>query len=235
MTSVVEDADFTLIYFPLLAKGFGPALVAEFSGLKWNGPKTIGWSSRNDWKTMKPTTTFGQLPLLKTKDGLQINQTTAIVNWIAKKAGTKLSGENEKDWIMSQMLVAEGEDLYAKMQQHQPTMYVELGRTDRFKGNLDQHRTWWNEWLPNHLQFLEKMLTDDNVNFTSTGFTVGEIMLFAYIYQMDLVKPIDMFANTPKLKKWYDGMASHKSVQNVVSGNSNYGELKQYFITPKTD
>ena len=38
------------------------------------------------------------------------------------------------------------------------------------------------------------------LNFTKNGCTVGEIMLFAYMYQMDLVKPIDMFANTPKLK-----------------------------------
>ena len=27
-----DDAAFTLVYFPLLAKGLGPALVAEFSG-----------------------------------------------------------------------------------------------------------------------------------------------------------------------------------------------------------
>ena len=79
------NSEFSLIYFPLLAKGFGVALVAEFSGLPYDGPKTLKWTSKTDWKALKPTTTFGQLPLLRTKDGIQISQTTAIVNWIAKK------------------------------------------------------------------------------------------------------------------------------------------------------
>ena len=229
--NVVDDADFTLIYFPLLAKGFGPALVAEFSGLSWNGPKTLNWSP-TEWKVLKPTTTFGQLPLLKTKEGIQINQSTAVVNWIAKKAGEKLSGANEKDWVISQMLIAEGDELYAKLQQHQPTIYVELSRPDKFKGTPEQHSKWWSDWVVNHFQFLERMLVDDNINFTSTGFTVGELMLFSYLHQMYLVMPLDMFANTPKLKKWYESMVTHETVKFVLSGNSNFGRLKQYFIKP---
>ena len=47
------------------------------------------------------------------------------------------------------------------------------------------------------------MLKDDNVNFTSTGYTVGEIMLFSYMHQMYLIMAIDMFVNTPKLKIFY--------------------------------
>ena len=31
------NSEFSLIYFPLLAKGFGVALVAEFSGLPYDG------------------------------------------------------------------------------------------------------------------------------------------------------------------------------------------------------
>ena len=35
---------FTLRYFPLMAKGLGPALVAEFSGLPWIGSKDAGYT-----------------------------------------------------------------------------------------------------------------------------------------------------------------------------------------------
>ena len=226
------NSEFSLIYFPLLAKGFGVALVAEFSGLPYDGPKTLNWTSKTDWKALKPTTTFGQLPLLRTKDGIQISQTTAIVNWIAKKAGERLLGANEQDWIISQMLIAEGEDLYVKMQQHQPTIYVALGRTDKFKGNMEQHNKFWSEWVVNHFQFLERMLKEKNINFTSTGYTAGELMLFAYIHQMHLVMPDDMFVKTPKLRKFYEHMAKHSLVEKVLSGNSNFGKLNQYFIKP---
>ena len=82
------------------------------------------------------------------------------------------------------MLIAEGEDLYAKMQQHQPTM---LHRQNLI--NLkehEQHDKFWSEWVVNHFQFLERMLKEENMNF-DTGYTAGELMLFAYIHQMYLV------------------------------------------------
>ena len=47
------NSEFSLIYFPLLAKGFGVALVAEFSGLPYDGPKTLKWTSKTDWKALQ--------------------------------------------------------------------------------------------------------------------------------------------------------------------------------------
>ena len=41
MPSSAEGGPFTLIYFPLMAKGLGPVLVAEFSGLSWQGPAAV--------------------------------------------------------------------------------------------------------------------------------------------------------------------------------------------------
>ena len=41
-----------LYYFPLMAKGLGPALVAELSGLPWLGPKDLGFT-RDDWPKLK--------------------------------------------------------------------------------------------------------------------------------------------------------------------------------------
>ena len=59
---------FEIRYFPLLAKGLGPALVAEHSGLPWSGSETLGFSIERDWATLKPRTPFGQLPLLTVVD-----------------------------------------------------------------------------------------------------------------------------------------------------------------------
>lgn len=55
------------------------------------------------------------MPLLKTPDGLVIGQSTAIANYIAKKAGAVLEGDSDKDYAVSQMLMAEGEDIYSML------------------------------------------------------------------------------------------------------------------------
>ncbi len=66
-------------------------------------------------RSPQPSTPFGQLPILEA-DGLTIGQSTAIANYVARRAGKALEGESDAEFAMSQMLMAEGEDLYAAMQ-----------------------------------------------------------------------------------------------------------------------
>ena len=69
--------------------------------------RRASWCRRPfEWSKLKPTTPFGQLPLMTMPDGAQIAQTVAIINVIAKMAGTEGTGS---DFAMSQMLIAEGE------------------------------------------------------------------------------------------------------------------------------
>merc|ERR1711966_515781 len=92
-------------YFPLMAKGLQPTLVLEVGGLGWDASPV----QFDEWGALKPTTPFGQLPILTTDDGA-FAQSTAIVNIMARKAG--IEGKTDKDFAISQMLIAEGEDLY---------------------------------------------------------------------------------------------------------------------------
>ena len=61
--------------------------------------------------------------------------------------------------------------------------------------------------------------------------SAGELLLFAYLYQMSLCKP-DVLAATPKVGAWYAALLRSERVQKVVTGKSSFGEMKQYFITP---
>ena len=79
--------------------GLAPTLVAEHSGLP----------------------SFGQLPILDT-GSFVVRQTVTICNYIGRAAGTECRDVNE--YTMSQMLMAEGEDLYNLMQRYQPTVFV---------------------------------------------------------------------------------------------------------------
>ena len=103
-----------LIYFPVYAKGLQLALAAEMSGQDWEGITTEA-DGPNSWKTIKGSgiAPFGQMPLLKTPSGLVIAQSTAIANYIGKKAG--MLGSTDEDFALSQMCMAEAEDIYSMM------------------------------------------------------------------------------------------------------------------------
>ena len=108
-TSTPESPKMTLDYFPVMAKGLGPTLVAQFSGLDWEGPAYVDMQPTGvklDYKKVSP---FGQRPILIV-DGITMSQTVAIISYIGRKAG--MMGDTDKDFAMSQMLLAEAEDVY---------------------------------------------------------------------------------------------------------------------------
>ena len=211
-----------LTYFSVMAKGLGPAICCELSGLDWDGPKTSGFNADTDWAALKPTTPFGQLPLLEV-DGLRIAQCVAIVNYIGKKAGT--DGHGRAEFATSQMLLAEAEDIYAGLQKFCATAFVPLEK----KCTPQEAAAWWDGkiGLPSHLEKLEALLGDSGA-FTSTGTTVGEAYLFSMLHQMVLVKE-DVLDATAGLKKFHTDMAARPEVAKVLSGESAFGPWQQYF------
>ena len=210
-----------LTYFPLMARGLGPALVAECSGLPWTGPKDTGFTFAA-WEDLKASgaSPFGQLPLLRDGD-LAVGQTIAILNYVGRKAGTE--GKDDAEFAVSQMLLAEGEDLFALLNKHQPTMYASLEK----KPQADQTKL-WGELVPGELGKLETLL-GERKSFTSSGKTPGELYVFAVVHQIVLVKPgcLEAF---PHFKAFYEGYLADASVQKVLKGESNFGPIEPYFV-----
>ncbi|CAK9031125.1 unnamed protein product [Durusdinium trenchii] len=220
-----------LYYFPLMAKGLGPALVAEFSGLPWVGPKDLGFT-RDDWPKLKESGKchFGQLPLLE-NGSVRVSQCLAIVNYMARLSG--MEGATPEEFAMSQSLLAEGEDLYAAMQKFQPTVSVKLGDLGRDgmtrKGDREAFTKFWEEWVPDQMRKLDALVNGDQ--FTSTT-TVGELYLWSMLHQMKLCQP-SLFSGTDQLASFYTRLENDPKVQRVVTGKSSFGELNQYFVNPE--
>merc|ERR1712216_396526 len=124
-------------YFDVLAKGLQPVLCLEISGLAWEGGPPA------DWAAMKPNTPFGQMPVL-TDGQVTLAQSIAICNYIGKKAD--MLGANDAEFGLSQMLMAEGEDLYAMMQKYVPTVFVPLKK----KLGQEGYDKFWAEIAPKH-------------------------------------------------------------------------------------
>ena len=191
-----------LRYFPLLARGLGPSLVLEHSGLPWAGNRDLPFSIAADWASLKPTTPFGQLPLLRVAGLPPIAHTAAIINYVGRAAGTE--GKSAADYAWSQMLLAEAEDLYTLMQNFVPTCYMRLVDTAAgvltSKGDLHDYHRFWRTLLPAKLQKLERLLrtrAQAGAGAEAAGAEAaeanehlpGELQLFSIVYQAWLVEP----------------------------------------------
>jgi hypothetical protein len=249
---------FELRYFPLLAKGLGPALVLEHSQLNWRGNRDLPFAISDHWAALKPTTPFGQLPLLSAPStGLVLAQTTAIVNYVGRIAGTE--GSTNEAYAVSQMLIAEAEDLYAMMNKFLPTVYKRLSTSDitTSKGTREDYDRFWSVLLPAQLEKLERLFDGPAGEIVCSpslrqksvgpqpGFLTGELYLWSMLYQCTLVDeaacwptvakegaafPAGEEYTRGKLGPWYTCVGIDARTKAVVDGRSSMGELKQYYL-----
>jgi len=209
-----------LNYFGVMAKGLPLALIAEISGLKWEGATHDG----PEFGKIKESgiLPFGQMPYLETPDGKVIGQCLAIANYFSRR----IAGQDEDMLITSDMCFAEAEDLYALLQKFNDTVYAK----DKCTAQELKH-FWTGEGkfsVNDHFANLEKLV--GATGFTKTGKTAGEIYLFGMLYQMTLCKA-DCLNGFTALKAWFDGLANSEAAQKVISGKSAIGTMIQYFVT----
>jgi glutathione S-transferase len=217
-----------LIYFPVYAKGLQLAMIAEMSGLKWEGKTTEG-DGANSWASIKATgvAPFGQMPLLKTSGGRVVAQSTAIANYIARKGG--MEGNTDDDFIMSQMCMAEGEDIFKLI------FGAELAfwKTPEVRAaKAEEQKKVFTEDIPAHLANLEKLCGASG--FTSTGETAGEIYLFGMIYQATVAGGAGLVDAFPNLKAWFNTIAAKAAIKKVIAGEAGAPgsfKLKPYFLS----
>ena len=166
------ESAFELIYFPVMAKGLQLAFIAEMSGLPWTG-YTSEESGPKSWPEIKDSgvAPFGQMPLLKVTGGITLGQSTAIANYISKLAGPALRGESPTDFAKSQMCMAEGEDIYAALQN---CMLQKWKTPEARKEGEEAAAAFFKDGLAKHLGNLEKLATanvNDEGKYSACKFT----------------------------------------------------------------
>ena len=210
-----------LTYFPVMAKGLQLALIAEHSGMEWTGITAGKGEGPDAWPGLKPKTPFGQMPFLETPEDGTVGQSVAIANYMAAKANTQ--GATPAEFAMSQMCMAEGEDLYSIM----GSKNLQRWKAAADRCSDEEVEAYWAGPVPTHLACLEALCKD--TGFTTTGRTAGEIYLWGMLHQMCLMRSscIEAF---PKLAAWYAAVADEPATKKVLDGSSAIGELGQYFI-----
>jgi len=152
----------------------------------------------DDWPKVKPTTKFGQLPVVY-DDGFEIAQSNAILRTIARKHG--LYGSNDKEASMIDQINDQQEDTrltYLRM------IYQEY---DKEKDNYIAH-------IPDKLAIFEKILSQNN---GGAGYFVGAKISFVDYTVFDLLDNFVVLSATaldkfPILKAFHGRMAAKEKI-----------------------
>lgn len=99
---------YKLTYFPVKALAEPVRFLFSYGGIEFEDVRF----NRDDWPKIKPTTPFGQVPMLEI-DGKKINQSTAIARYVAKQVG--LAGKNDLEALEIDAIVDTIHDIRAKL------------------------------------------------------------------------------------------------------------------------
>lgn len=233
----------TLNYFPVFAKGPAIAIALDIAGLDWEGvfikPGGTMETLFADWADFKPTTSFGELPLLTTPDLGDIAHELAILNYIGRK--TSLGGANDKEFCISGQLMQMAEDIFQKLMRVQPSFMdakadiVAAGTTADFWDNtkLTEHNLV--QGCAAYLAYLEGFHATCGAGsgrYTTSGTTVGEIKLFATLHMLVMLKP-DCLDACSAVKKFYETVLALPAAKAVLENGSKFpGPFLQFFVNP---
>jgi len=159
---------------------------------------------KENWPALKPTTPFGQVPLLEV-DGKVISQSRAIARFIAREHG--LAGKNNVEAALADGIVDAVYDLFnllsAWRQEQDPA------KKDAIKSKF------LNETLPPALANLTKILKSNGGKyFVGSDLTWADVAVAHYLGGLTLVEPTGLdkapelkehserILSLPKIKEW---------------------------------
>jgi len=217
-------------YFPLFAKGPAVAVALQKSGLEWEG------AFPEDWKAMKASTPWRELPIMEVPGVGIIGHELAMLNYIASKV-PKMAGESEKDFLVSQQLMHEAEDIYKSLGTKQDTFMakdkVSQEVYDKFWGEPDVTTHNREFGIVLYLGLLEEFYAKCAVGggkFTSNGSTVGECKLWAILHTLKMIKD-DVLATFPGVLAFYSRFTSEPETQAILTDGGKFpSAFKQYFV-----
>jgi hypothetical protein len=222
----------SLAYFPLWARGPGPALALSHAKLPWE------CKLPEDWETMKPTTDFSKLPILTITDTrdkkFTISHELAILGFVGR-VRAEMAGETHDDWSISTQLMGECEDVYGKLTNFQPTTRVAE------KCSREELEEMWNKVpdfnvhnrnqgfhcnLSNLERFVAKYSRDKAAGkFTTSGNSIGECKLFSTLHTLKMCEPtvLDSYARLGEFYERFGELGETKAVTKDTIFN-------QYFV-----
>eukprot|EP00088_Acartia_fossae_P001007 TRINITY_DN10377_c0_g1_i1.p1 TRINITY_DN10377_c0_g1~~TRINITY_DN10377_c0_g1_i1.p1 ORF type:complete len:222 (-),score=35.48 TRINITY_DN10377_c0_g1_i1:414-1079(-) len=111
-----------------------------------------------EWPAVKPTTKYGQLPML-TWDGMELAQSGTITRFLAKKTG--LAGDTEEDYLKADMINEHVQDCINRI--------IKMRWAPDAESCQKMADEFFEKFLPNWLNGLEKSLKEEGNDWYSAN------------------------------------------------------------------
>jgi len=189
---------YKLTYFQGRGRAEITRLIFAQAGVKYEDNRITG----DDWKTLKPTTPWGGMPILEV-DGKVIAQSLTIARYVAKQTG--LAGKNPlENALIDSVVDATGDIVTA--------VVAAMFEKDETK-KAELQKKFMEETLPKVLGNLEKFLSNNK-----GGFFVGDSVTWADLYVFDVLSGVVERSEKPDL-------LSKQGFSNLEAFCKRVGEL----------
>uniref|UniRef100_A0A0M3HW22 Glutathione S-transferase 1 n=1 Tax=Ascaris lumbricoides TaxID=6252 RepID=A0A0M3HW22_ASCLU len=194
-----------LTYFNIRGLGEGARLIFHQAGVEFEDNRL----SREDWPSLKPSTPFGQLPLLEV-DGEVLAQSTAIFRYLGRKFG--LAGKTPMEEAQVDSIFDTYKDFIAEVRPY----FLVAG--ENYPG--DKEKLLKELVIPareKHFPGLEKFL-----NKSGSGYLVGDSVTWADIVISDSLATWetlvpDLLGNYPVLKKFVEHVRDLPNIKKWIA------------------
>merc|ERR1711902_24018 len=188
-----------LTYFNLRARGEPCRLLLAYGGIKYEDNRIAPpWDPTSTWASLKPTTPFGQLPVLNW-DGVEICQSMAAARFIAREVG--LAGNSSLEQAQVDEVVDVIQDLI--------NAWVKL----YFAKDEEGLKKFNEVTLQTALEQLEKRLGGRGGQyFVGNNLTWADIIVFMYLGDL----PKEAYEKYPKLTNLYERVGAIPNIKAWV-------------------
>jgi len=193
---------YTFSYFDVRALGEVSRWVFAAANQPYDDVRISHDGDRVEWQKLKPTTPFGQMPVLEV-DGVKIGQSNAIAHYLAREFG--LAGKSNMEQARVSMVV----DCLGDIMKAAYQIYVE-----KDEGKKAELKKKFEDDLKTQQKYFDQFLTDNH----NTGYFVGDSLTLADIaYAVNLERMGDFAVNLhldefPRLKQLNENVRSNPNI-----------------------
>ncbi|XP_026295805.1 uncharacterized protein LOC552283 [Apis mellifera] len=192
---------YKLTYFPVKGLGEPIRFLLSYAGISFEDERF----DRDDWPKIKPTTPFGQVPVLDV-DGKKIAQSVAISRYLAKKSG--LAGKDDWEALEIDSIVDTIHDVRARLAAFH---YEENEEIKAAKRKIAD------EVVPYYLERLDAQVKNNGGYFVGGALSWADLSFVALLDYLNFMNGSDLIEkydnlkqlkekvlNLPAIKSWLD-------------------------------